>query len=185
MPMITMYAVANIDSALWGTRSIGEVKNASTTTGGSAAGTDTDTDSVTDKVVRKNPSRDNRGDGDCAGGGGGGIMMRALTLSRGQRKTQAAASDADEEEAVPLKGHNSDVVAVDGDDYGRAEETEQTETEARRWGKRGSGIESRGNLSLRAWKFVILASWMLANVGLTASYLRWRLDTLAALGFFS
>ncbi len=186
MPMITMYAVANIDSALWGTRSIGEVMSTSTTIAGSVSDTDTDADSATDKAVRQNPSHDTAGHGDCTGSGGG-IMMRAFALSQAQCKPQTTASDGDDEEAVPLKGHkrhSSDVLAGGSDDDGDASagEAEQGETEGCGG---GSGAEGRGNLSLRAWKFVILSSWMLVNVGLTASCLRWRLDTLAALGFFS
>ncbi len=188
MPMITMYAVANIDSALWGTRSVGEVKNASTDTAGSGKDTGTDSNSVTYEAVRQNRSDDNGRDSDGNYTGGGGIMMRAITVPRGQRQPQPAASGADEEQAVPLEGESSGVVAdgSDGDGDASAREAEKAETEACRVGERGgSSVAGRGNLSLRDWKFVMLASWILFSVGLTASYLRWRLYKLAALIFFS
>ena len=189
MPMITMYAVANIDSSLWGTRSVGEVKNASVNTANTATHTNTDIDAdvndanttVTGKAERRNSSRDRDGVG-----GGNRIVVKIMTLSRW------LSGGADEEAASLLKRHDSSHAIVDsgacsGSSIGEAEQT--TEIKEHRDGKggdgHGGGRKNHGRLSLRAWKFVILASWGLANIGLTASYLRWGLSTLAALGFFS
>ena len=171
MPMVTMYAVANIDSALWGTRSIGEVKNASAEP---IVGTNT---TLTDKGNNLTLSRGSDSEGGVVG-------VRILTFTRGPRGAVRAVHTP--AEVVPLV-HGSDLFV----DYGSSGKrvAEQPETEARRAGKGkegggGGGRKNRG-LSLRVWKFVILAWWVIVNIGLTASYLQWRLSLLAAVGFFS
>lgn len=163
--MITMYAVANIDSALWGTRSVGDVTCTSTTTA-TDSDTDTDTDSGDNGEVAATRSPGGNSGGDD------GITMREFDFSRGEVLVATTAPKADEEEAVPHERPGTDAPKVSGDGgYGR----EASEGE----GKRG------GWFSLKASKFIILALWVLVNVGVTLAYSRWRLYTLALFGFFS
>lgn len=178
-PMITMYAVANIDSALWGTRSIGDVK---CTSAGAVTDSDTDTDSDTGNVggVEATPRRRVNDDGD------GGVKMTHFALSRGDDPAAPAAREADEEEKVPHTCPDSDAPGASGG-RGGGRKGDEPVTEVHR-GQEGGGERKksrRRGLSLRAWKFIILVPWVLVNVGVTVAYIRWRLYTLALLGFFA
>lgn len=178
--MITMYAVANIDSALWGTRSVGDVKCTSTSTI-----TDSDTDSDTgsgDNCEEAEATRPHWGNG----GGDDGVMMRDFAFSRGAALAETTAIGADEEEAVPpRKRLDSDALGISGvSGYGREAGAESV-TETRRDRKDEVGSIKRGRISLKASKFIILVPWVLVNVGVTVAYLRCRLYTLALIVFFS
>lgn len=176
-PMITMYTMANIDSALWGTRSVGDVKC-------TTSGADTDSDSDTgysDEAEAVPPRRVNVGGDD-------GIMMRDFELSCGDTPAAPGAPHGNVEEEVPHRDPDSDDAAVGiSGGGGRGREAGELGTDGRsgRKGKEGGGKKSGIRLSLFAWKFIILVPWVLVNVGVTVGYLRWRLYTLALVGFFS
>lgn len=172
-PMITMYTVANIDSALWGTRSIGEVKSTSTVTNSDS---DTDSDAI-GQAEATPPRRAN-------GGSDGRVMVRDFALSRGDAPPAvAAAVEAHEEEAMPRKHPGSGAPEISGGGRRKREVTESG-AEVRHGRKVEGGGKQSGRLSLRTWKFIILAPWVLVNVGVTVAFLWWRLYTLALVGFF-
>ncbi|CAM9457889.1 unnamed protein product [Pylaiella littoralis] len=192
-PMITMYAVANIDSALWGTRSIGEVKNALTSISPSDTNPAADMDQA-DHVTTT-----------CRTGcsdGSDGIRKRVLSCLRGEERSAPLKSDVtsiNEDASVPLLRDAPDDAAVgscngtvgmrDFGVSGCGREADGAEKHPQsRCGEEGGeerDREKRSSLSLRAWKFVLLALWVLFNMCVTATFLHWRLETVAELAFFS
>lgn len=153
--MITMYAMSNIDSALWGTRSVGNVKSA-------ANSAITDAGNITgdmEETTAEPPRWINTGGGPAA----------------------PTAAQADEEKPVPHERRDSDALGVPGG--GGCRRQAEWETHVRR-GRKGAEDKKNAGWSLRTCKFVILASWILVNVGVTAAILWWRVYALALLGFF-
>lgn len=191
--MITMYAVANIDSALWGTRSIGEVKNALTSISPSNTNPAADMDQA-DHVTTT-----------CRTGcsdGSDGIRKRVLSCLRGEERSAPLKSDVtsiNEDASVPLLRDAPDDAALgscngtvgmrDFGVSGCGREADGAEKHPQsRCGEEGGeerDREKRSSLSLRAWKFVLLALWVLFNMCVTATFLHWRLETVAELAFFS
>lgn len=193
--MITMYAVANIDSALWGTRSIGEVKNALTSTNPD----ETNPAAGMDQAISLTS---------CRSDGNGGIRKRVLSCWRGDQRNAPVKSfvgPINEEATVPLLSDASDAVVGSGSgsvgvgvgmgdfrtDCDRGAEWTEKHSRARRneeeeeEGRGGGNGEECCSLSLRSWKFVLLAVWVVFNMCVTATFLHWRLETVAELAFFS
>lgn len=103
-PVITMYAVANIDSALWGTRSIGDVKF--TATIAPALQTPTRWSIWTMPYPYPPSSLGSRDDGND-------VVRKSVTEVSQEHlgiALVAPAVNMDEEEAVPLMRDGSDVV---------------------------------------------------------------------------
>lgn len=186
-PVITMYAVANIDSALWGTRSIGDVTN-------SATNPNTPNTKIVADMDDALPFTSSLGGGND---GSDGIKQEVGAFSHlhtGTAVDTSAVALVDEDEALlrRLKLGGSDnegssigTLGTERSDSESDENSGEKGTEQGPGGKEGrGGDEKRGKLSLRAWKFVLLALWVFVNVGLTLSLLYWSLGALGSIFFF-
>lgn len=200
--MITMYAVANIDSALWGTRSIGDVN-------------------ATAKVVDapEAPARSRRRRRwDLRHKRKGRLAVAPQCIVS---ETTQGTEDGSEWEGGSVYSDESDdcgeteyyeyfnrqfedrkrlemEAAATANDLAVAEPWRAKERFAPAWEqdkgmvvKKGSQARkrwwccSRLRLSLRARKFVVMTGWILLNMTVTVVFLLWRLHLVVVLNFFS
>lgn len=181
-----MYAVANIDSSLWGTRSIGDVKTSATDPNTTKTQTVADLEEAV--PVTSSPTGGNDGtDGSKKG------LATFCRVHTGAALATSTVATVDGEGGVPPMRDGSEgaasstgTLATDSSDPDDDGTTDETGTEQGPGGKEGlGGDKERGKLSLRAWKFILLALWVLINVGLTLSLLYGRLLVVGSLFFFS
>lgn len=199
-PMITMYAVANIDSALWGTRSIGDVNATAKALDGPQAPARSRRRKQWD-VRRKRKGR---------------LMVAPqCTVSEGTQGTEDG-SEWDDGSMYSNESDDSgetayyeyfnrqfkdrqrlvieDTSSANGLAVGEPWRAKEDFSLPCGEGKKVTVKESqagkrrcycRSKLSLRTRKFVVMTAWILLNMAVTVVFLLWRLHLVVVLNFFS
>lgn len=185
-PMITMYSVANIDSALWGTRSVGDV-NA--------------TAKVIDDADEQPPSRSRwRQRQRKRRSPVAPVCVDGTQHTEMSSLSSSDASDDELDEAAYYEYFNQKFASGHADDVERGSRAfgikssttvHGTSTALRdtRRKKEGNAAPRRRRcccrMSLRRRKFLVLTAWVLLNMAVTVTFLLWRLRLVVVLNFFS